>query len=150
MYSKQQAALLKQSFWTAFGRYMSPVPSADGSKINWINYKTGVKNLFFRMDVTNNSESIAIVVANTENPMAQQHFRKLVQLRSLLREHTGEDWNVSEEVSDAFGKKISSIGKAINDVNVFEEATWPAIISFLKPRVIALDAFWYEVKDLFE
>ena len=102
------------------------------------------------MDVTNHSASIAIVVANAEHTVEQQRFQRLVQLRSLLREHTGEDWNVSEQITDPFGKKVSSIGKAINGVNVFEEATWPAIISFLKPRIIALDAFWYEVKDLFE
>jgi hypothetical protein len=31
-----------------------------------------------------------------------------------------------------------------------EEGDWPAIISFLKPRIIALDEFWENVKPGFE
>ncbi|TVP42967.1 MAG: DUF4268 domain-containing protein, partial [Mongoliibacter sp.] len=36
------------------------------------------------------------------------------------------------------------------DVNVMEKDDWPAIISFLKPRIIALDAFWSNIKPAFE
>ncbi|MFA6248901.1 MAG: DUF4268 domain-containing protein, partial [Mucilaginibacter sp.] len=49
MYSKDQASQLKQAFWTAFGQYMGPVLSAEGLRTNWINYKTGVKHIYFRM-----------------------------------------------------------------------------------------------------
>ena len=41
MYTKQEAAQLRKEFWTAFGQYMKPVPTEDGEKVNWINYKTG-------------------------------------------------------------------------------------------------------------
>ena len=49
MYSKAEATQLRQAFWTAFGQYMAPVPSAEGETTNWINYKTGFKHLYFRM-----------------------------------------------------------------------------------------------------
>ena len=150
MYSKQQASLLKQSFWTAFGRYMAPVPGADGNKINWINYKTGVKHFYFRMDVTNQQASIAIVVTGIEEPTQQSNFQKLIQLQPVLREKVGEVWDLQESVTDDHGRKIALVIKSVKGVNVFDEASWPAIISFFKPRLIALDAFWCEVKDLFE
>ena len=51
MYSKEESARLRQQFWISFGQYMKPVPSASGSTVNWTNYKTGVKNIFFKMDV---------------------------------------------------------------------------------------------------
>jgi len=35
-------------------------------------------------------------------------------------------------------------------VNILKENDWPAIISFLKPRIIALDKFWILVKDSFD
>ncbi len=46
MFSKQEASQLRKDFWTAFGLYMRPIPSAEGDKINWINYKTGEKDIF--------------------------------------------------------------------------------------------------------
>ena len=50
MYSRQQAAQLRQEFWTAFGQYMAPVLSSEGERVNWVNYKTGEKNIAFRME----------------------------------------------------------------------------------------------------
>ena len=39
------------------------------------------------------------------------------------------------------GKTVSRIGMQLKNVNVFREEDWPVIISFLKPRMIALDFF---------
>ncbi|MGN6618356.1 MAG: DUF4268 domain-containing protein, partial [Ilyomonas sp.] len=53
MYSKQEASQLRQEFWTVFGQYMLPVLSSEGMKISWTNYKTGEKNIYFRMNADN-------------------------------------------------------------------------------------------------
>lgn len=45
MYSKAEKSKIRKDFWTAFGQYMKPVPSAEGTKVNWPNYKTGVKQI---------------------------------------------------------------------------------------------------------
>jgi hypothetical protein len=66
MYSKDQASQLKQQFWTTFGQYITPHPSAEGIKINWVNYKTGIKHLYFRMQAENRSASIAIEIAHPD------------------------------------------------------------------------------------
>ncbi|MES2649595.1 MAG: DUF4268 domain-containing protein [Bacteroidota bacterium] len=150
MYSKQQASLLKQSFWTAFGKYMAPVPSADGNKINWINYKTGVKHIFFRMQATEINAGISIVLANPDTAIQQADYNKLLSLRVLLEEELQEKWQWQQEIKDEYGKIYSVASKNIVDVNVLDESTWPAIISFLKPGIIALDNFWYHAKAYFE
>ncbi|MBS1566426.1 MAG: DUF4268 domain-containing protein, partial [Bacteroidetes bacterium] len=38
----------------------------------------------------------------------------------------------------------------LENVNVFSQDQWPAIISFLKPRLVALDAWWQMAKPGFE
>src|SRR5690606_40670888 len=48
MYSKEEAKRLKERFWTNFGQFMSLVPNEEGVKVNWVNYKTGIKHLYFR------------------------------------------------------------------------------------------------------
>ena len=35
MYSREEVKKLKEEFWTSFGQFMSPIPSADMEKINW-------------------------------------------------------------------------------------------------------------------
>jgi len=53
-------------------------------------------------------------------------------------------------VVDEDAKLVSRIGTTLRGVNIFDTADWPAIISFLKPRMQALDNFWSLVKETFE
>lgn len=148
MYSKQEASLIRKDFWTSFGLYMRPLPGVDGEPVNWLNYKTGIKHFYFRMDANNKSASIAIELRHPDNEMRQHYFEQLQQLRTMLVHETGEEWEWELNSLDEDSKPFSRIGTYIEGINIFNKADWPTIISFLKPRMVALDAFWYQVKDL--
>lgn len=66
MYKKDEASQLRQAFWTAFGQYMAPIPSVEGEKINWVNYKTGVKNVYFRMFADSKKARISIEITHSD------------------------------------------------------------------------------------
>jgi hypothetical protein len=150
MYSRQQASELRQAFWTAFGLYMQPIPSAEGEKVNWVNYKTGEKNIYFRMNAGTRSSSIAIEITHPDIELQQLYFEHFVQLKTLLHNALNEEWIWRLHGSDENGKVISRIYKEINNVSVFNQNDWPALISFFKPRIIALDEFWSSAKYRFE
>jgi hypothetical protein len=38
----------------------------------------------------------------------------------------------------------------LEDVSVFRKEDWPQMISFFKPRLIALEAFWTQARYAFE
>jgi hypothetical protein len=149
MYSKQQASQPRQEFWTAFGKYMQPVLSAEGEKINWVNYKTGVKHIFFRMQA-NKGALIAIELSYPNPGDRRAQFNKFLQLKTLFTTTMQEDWIWQQDTQDENGKITSRISTELAGVNIFNKADWPALISFFKPRIIALDAFWSMVKPGFE
>jgi Domain of unknown function (DUF4268) len=148
MYSKQEAVAIKTAFWTAFGQYMKPVPSAFSEKVNWVNYHTGVKHVFFRMHANSQTAGIAIAIEHPDSLMRQQLFQQFVTLRDLLETQTQEAWHWQQAHLNGYGKQIASIGCTLDAVNIFREQDWPAIIAFLKPRLIALDAFWADAKEI--
>jgi Zn-dependent metalloprotease len=149
MYSRQEMARLRESFWTSFGQYMAPVPSAAGQKINWVNYKTGVKDLYVKMQAAQESASIAIVLTHAQPEKQASIYDQLLQLKNLLRDALQEEWQWQQQVKDENNKTISAVYTSINGVNIYRKEDWPAIISFFKPRMVALDAFWTEVKEGF-
>jgi hypothetical protein len=149
MYSKQEASFLRRKFWTTFGQYMKPVTGADGSTINWLNYKTGIGDIYFRMDADTKRASVGIEVRHTDGALRREQYEKLLQLKTVLEETTGEIWNWSPVHADEDGRLISRISVSLEGVNIFNENDWPSIISFLKPRITALDEFWLFAKDLF-
>ncbi|GAA3965457.1 DUF4268 domain-containing protein [Mucilaginibacter dorajii] len=142
MYSRDQASQIKQAFWTAFGQYIAPQSSADGLRINWINYKTGIKHLYFKMQADKKSAFIAIEITHPDPGIQELVFEQFKELKAVLTASVGEEWDWELHHVDENGKTISRIIKTLPNVSVFNQTDWPALISFFKPRIIALDDFW--------
>lgn len=150
MYSKQEAATLKKEFWTTLGQYLNPVLSSDGERINWINYKTGEKDIVFKMHADNKRALIAIELTHKDHGIRELYYQQYQQLKSFFSAIMGEEWNWQMFTTDDHGRQISRISTSIDDVSIYNRSDWPTIISFFKPRIIALDEFWSQAKYSFE
>ncbi len=150
MYSKEQAAKLRQQFWTKFGQYMKPVPGADGEPVNWINYKTGKQGIHFHLDATNTNASVAIEIRHKDKTEREACYDQFLLMKKLLHNETGVEWYWEKEIMLDNSQPLCRISQALPQVNVMNETDWPGIITFLKSRIIALDSFWELVRDGFE
>ncbi|MGZ5304648.1 MAG: DUF4268 domain-containing protein [Bacteroidia bacterium] len=150
MYTREEASRLRQAFWTAFGQYMLPVLSAEGTKVNWLNYKTGIKDVFFRMHADNKTANISIEIAHKDLEIQEIFFEQFVQLKMVLHDYVGEEWEWKLHTINENGKIVSRIYKEISGVNIFNQQDWPKLISFFKPAIMALDAFWADAKYSFD
>jgi len=129
---------------------MTPVLSADGERISWVNYKTGEKNIFFRLHADNKKAVIAIELTHNDAGIQQLYFEQFLQLKKFLEDAVGEEWIWQLHTTDDYGKTISRIYTELPSVSIFKREDWPKLISFFKPRIVALDEFWSNVKYAFE
>jgi hypothetical protein len=150
VYSKAEVTQLRQAFWTTFGQYMAPVPSADGVPTSWINYKTGLKHVYFRMHADNRRASIGIELTHPDAGVRELFFEQFLELKTLLHETLGEPWRWEQHATDANGVPQSRIYTEMTPANLFNRDDWPALISFFKPRLVALDEFWNDAQYAFE
>ena len=150
MYSKEQASQLKQAFWTAFGQYIAPHLSAEGLRTNWVNYKTGIKNLHFKLQADKKSASIAIEMSHPDPGIQELMFEQFLEFKNILNASLNEEWEWQLHEQDENYKTVSRIVKTLPGVSIFKQEDWPGLISFFKPRIIALDDFWSDAKDSFD
>jgi len=150
MFSREEASHIKQEFWTAFGRYMSPILSAEGVKTNWVNYHTRVKDVYFRMDAGKKSATISISMEHGDPDMQELYFEQFLELKDHLENELQETWEWQLKSSGDDGKTITKIYKELADASVFNRDDWPELISFFKQRLIALDRFWENAKYSFQ
>lgn len=141
---------MKKEFWTALGQYMAPALSAEGEKRTWLNYKTGEKHIRFRMEADNKKATVAIELTHTDEGIRQLYFEQFLQFKKLLEEAAGEEWIWRLQCVDEWGKAVSLIYTEMENVSIFKKEDWPGLISFFKPRMMALDEFWSRVKYGFE
>ena len=150
MYSRKQSSQIRQEFWTTYGRYMRPVYSASGQKVNWINYKTGVKHLRFITQTENKTAIIRIELSHPDKEIQLLFLEQFEQMKTFFHETIGEKWEWDKEAYDSLGRPIVLIYKVIDGINVLNKDDWPRLIDFFKPRMIALDEFWSMAFDTFD
>ena len=150
MYSKHDAAILKQEFWTTFGLYMNPVLSSEGEKINWVNYKTGEKGLRFKMHADGRSAFIGIVLIHKDAGVRELYYQQLLEVKHIMESIIPGPWQWLLNAQDENDQAISIVYDEIEGVSIFKKEDWPKLISFFKPRIVALDEFWNMVKYSFE
>jgi hypothetical protein len=149
MFTREQSSRIRQEFWTVFGKYMSPILSAEGLKINWINYHTSIKDVYFRMDAGPKSATISISLEHNDAGIRALYFEQFEEFRHILHDTLEEEWHWQQDMSIE-GKVISRIYRELPGVSVFNKDHWPDLISFFKPRIIALDVFWENAKYTFQ
>jgi hypothetical protein len=150
LYSKDEASQIKQAFWTAFGQYIALQLSADGLRINWINYRTGIKHLNFKMQADNRSAYIAIEITHPDTGIQELVFEQFTELKNILHSNLNEEWDWQLLTTDENHKTVSRISKRLPNTSIFNRGDWPALILFFKPRIIALDEFWSVAQYSFE
>ncbi|REE00559.1 DUF4268 domain-containing protein [Marinoscillum furvescens] len=150
MFTREEASRLRQEFWTTFGLYMKPVLSVDYMRVNWINYNTRLKDVYFRMDTGRKAATIAITMEHSDPGIRELFFEQFLELKTMLHTELGEEWEWQEHYTTESGKVISRIYKELPKTSVFNKDKWPELISFFKPRIIALDRFWDTARYAFD
>lgn len=151
MYTREEAKKLKEKFWTSFGQFMALSLSDEGLKTNWVNYKTGIKHIYFRMDADNKKASIYISITHPDEGMRSLIFEQFLEFKTLLTESLQEEWEWDEVYYDEHQLKTARIGLTLaSKTSIFKQEDWPTLISFFKPRIIALDSFWSMAKYSFD
>ena len=150
MYSKAEASFITQKFWTSFGTYMSPVPSATFEKVNWVNYKTGIKGIIFKLDAIKNTTSVTVEIFLKDTMLQHQYFEIFNNFTAELQKIGVNKWVFQKDYFQENKGFVSLIAAELKNVNVFKEDDWPTMISFLKQYMLGLDKFWASYKPAFE
>ncbi len=77
-------------------------------------------------------------------------FDQLHSFKNLLDTPSVPAWRWQLHTAGENGKTNCKINSVLTGLQVFNRHDWPGLISFFKPRLIALDAFWSQIKPAFE
>ena len=148
MYSPHYESAMREKFWSSFGRYVSPVTSASGEKINWVNYKTGIKNIQFKM-TAGKSEAVINIEITGEAQKINKLFILFLSFKLGFEKGFERKWKWIPEKVQVDGKVIACIFCSLEEASIFNKEDWPTLITFFKTSMITLDEFWVTHKEIF-
>lgn len=148
MYSRDEAKALNERFYTLFGTYMRRhQQQAEGAR-QWLNYRTGVKHIFFRVEATNKGALASIDLQYPDADVRQLFFDQFLEFRKALESHTGPlHWDNSYVLPN--GRTIGRIYQEQAGVNLYREEDWHQIFPFFEKYLLGFDAFWADFREAF-
>lgn len=139
MFSKEESRLLRQEFWTSFGKSFPR---------KWLLYDTKMKGLSFKFHFDTKSALIALDLEDhLENRI--NYWEKLVALKSILHRDYLPCAIYEEEYYLENGKEISRIYLPLEQkVSIHNKKTWREVMEFFYINMTLFEAFFEEYRDI--
>tara|TARA_R110002073_G_scaffold325707_2_gene505017 strand:+ start:523 stop:951 length:429 start_codon:yes stop_codon:yes gene_type:complete len=139
MFSKENSRLIRQEFWTSFGKSFPR---------KWILYNTKIKGLSFKFYFDTKKAFIALDLEdNLENRI--NCWEKLTALKNILLDNYLPDAIYKEEYYLENGKEISRIYVPLNQkVSIHNKNTWQDTMAFFSEKMTPFEAFFEEYKEV--
>lgn len=148
MFTKDEMKNLKTDFWNGFKKTMQNVKSANGRKMNWLNYPTDVKDIYLRCEADQHGARLCFDFQMKDAGIRQLFWEQMVELKKVLELETGTDAMWIENTSSFSVPQFNRIVWENPSLNFYNQANHPQIYAFLKERLIAFDKFYQEFKDI--
>jgi hypothetical protein len=147
MFSKEEKRNLNAQFFSKFVRHMSRHHSTGGGGGRWEAYKTGVKDLYFRL-LTFPEVGLAIDLQFKDAEIRALFYDQFIELRKLLENHVGAPAVFFEEFTLESGVVVSRIVWTLPNAYFYDEKQWDTILSWYEVKLLGLDEFWEYAGDV--
>ena len=139
MFSKEDSRLLRQEFWTSFGKSFPR---------KWLLYNTKIKGLSFKFYFDTKK---AFVCLDLEDDLDNRIncWGKLLALKNILLDDYLPDTIYEEEFYLENGKEISRIYVPLEQkVSIHNKNTWRDTMEFFNEKMLLFEVFFEEYKDV--
>lgn len=150
MFDKEQAKDFRKRFWTGFGKHMGRHQSALGRKQKWLNYRTGVRHMFFRLHADSKTAMVSIDLQHPEPDIRDLFFDQWEEYQNLLHNLSGTLWKWERSYLLPEGGEISRIHVDRAGLNMYAEDDWLELWTWFEPILLGLDMVWEMAVDNFQ
>jgi len=148
MFTKEEKKNINTEFWTCFGVYMKKYNSKFG-RVKWVNYKSNVKDVYFRLSIDNKKAEFAIEIQHKDDGIRELFFDQFLELKTMLNNLVDEKLEWKQVVFNQYQQPISRISISLSDVSIYNKDDWQSVFQFFENRMVGLHEFWTEFKEIF-
>lgn len=149
MLNKEELRQLRLEFWSEFEDFSKKRRTANNRKINWAQYKSGIKDIYFRLDFTTKEAFLAVDLQMRDAEIRELVWEQFMETETLLRNYVGTELALFPNYALEEGFEIHRMTWSIPNVSITKKEGYPKVVQFLSEKIYGLDAFWFEFSDLF-
>ncbi len=138
MFSKTESKIIRQEFWTSFGKEYPR---------KWLLYNTKIKDVTLKFTFTTKKAQVSIDIEPYDKIIRAYYYEKIVSLKKNLTSEYIPDIIFNEYYELDNGKTISRVYIELTDVSIHNKTCWKETMKFLNEKMSQLEIFFLEYKD---
>lgn len=149
MFTKDEKKQFNSDFWNSFGLYMKKYNQRLG-KQRWVNYRSIVKDVFFRLNITHKEAEFSIEIQHKDDGIRELFYEQFLQLKTVLEASIGDDVVWDKVAFNQYNSPVSKISIQLPGVSIYNKDDWKKTFQFYEKRMVGLHEFWEEFKEVFK
>src|SRR5699024_5481083 len=109
MRSREEKRAINTAFWTRFKAEAGKIKGANGQKMKWVNYPTGVKQLYIRLTANDHKAGFFIEIQDKDASIRLLLWEQFIELRKVLEKEMGENGEWDKQAHNEAGFPIYRI-----------------------------------------
>ncbi|MEX1191510.1 MAG: DUF4268 domain-containing protein [Brumimicrobium sp.] len=148
MFTKEERKALHSEYWLRFKSFISSSRSVNNRRINWLNYPTGLKEIYVRLDINQERASFSIDIQSKDEGIRSIIWEQFLELKKVLENEMQIPGTWSEEVFNKAGQQISSIYWNLENVSIYNQKDEEKVFQFFKDKLVRFDRFYDVYKEI--
>jgi len=149
MFTKEEEKQIRFDFWSELNDQLDQVRGVNGNKVNWTNFNTHIRHLYFRMEADQQGTRLCIDLQFPDESIRSLFYEQFTEFEQKLSDHFGDLLIWTPRFDHTNGKEIARIAISLDGPNLFKREDWPAMHTFLVDNFKKLERFWSDFSEIF-
>ncbi len=142
MFSKEELKNYNIQFWNEMKQRMSKHRGASGKKINWLQYKTNIPNLFVRLETNKNDCKFCFDIQLKDATIREVVWEQMGELKKVLVDEMGNEGTWIEHYSTPTVNDMCRIEWTLENTTYLNATNKEKIINFFEDKLVRFDRFY--------
>lgn len=142
MFSKEELKNYNIQFWAEFKQRMGQHRGASGKKVNWLQYRTNLQNVYVRLETANKACKFCFDIQFKDDSIREIVWEQMGELKKLLTFEMGSEGNWIEDYSSQTIKSMCRIEWTLENTNYLTASNKEKIYNFFEDKLLCFDRFY--------
>jgi hypothetical protein len=142
MFSKEELKNYNIQFWAEFKQRMGQHRGASGKKVNWLQYRTHLQNVYVRLETINKACKFCFDIQFKDDSIREIVWEQMGELKKLLTSEMGSEGNWIEDYSSGTIKSMCRIEWTLENTNYLTASNKEKIFDFFEDKLLRFDRFY--------
>lgn len=150
MFTKDEEKALKGAFWGTLTQKIQKYRSVSGRRVNWFKYRTGLNEIFVRVEVDQHGCKVCIDLQFKNDGIRELFYEQFLETKTVFENTMVSPVKWQPNYEHAYGTVVSRISVENNTTNLYRQEDWPEMHEFLITHLRRVDEYWNDFGELFK